>query len=152
MTQDGQRGMRMQKWRHDACAPLHRHVMGFGIRTLWAIVVVVVAAAVVFLTAGPAPAIIALVGGIAAALVASEGVPDQAEDDAPAEDGTTGLSPLLEEALDAIVEPVLLIGAAGSSSPIDRRADCWASISWARMPVSPSATRRRPSACCPGKA
>lgn len=73
----------MQKWRHDACAPLHRHVMGFGIRTLWAIVVVVVAAAVVFLTAGPAPAIIALVGGIAAALVASEGVPDQTEDDAP---------------------------------------------------------------------
>ena len=43
--------------------------MGFGIRTLWAIVVVVVAAAVVFLTAGPAPAIIALVGGIAAALI-----------------------------------------------------------------------------------
>ncbi|MGO1303987.1 MAG: sensor histidine kinase [Sphingomonas parapaucimobilis] len=83
--------------------------MGFGIRTLWAIVVVVVAAAVVFLTAGPAPAIIALVGGIAAALVASEGVPTEAGDDVTADEGHDGLSPLLEEALDAIVEPVLLI-------------------------------------------
>ncbi|GAA3269129.1 hypothetical protein GCM10020258_41400 [Sphingomonas yabuuchiae] len=82
---------------------------GIGIRTLWAIVVVVVAAAVVFLTAGPAPAIIALVGGIAAALVASEGVPNEAEEDPAAEEGHTGLFPLLEEALDAIVEPVLLI-------------------------------------------
>ncbi|MCT8003981.1 ATP-binding protein [Sphingomonas sanguinis] len=83
--------------------------MGFGIRTLWAIVVVVVAAVVVFLTGGPAPAIITLVGGIAAALVASEGVAD-ADDDAPqAEDSRGPLSPLLEEALDAIVEPVLVI-------------------------------------------
>lgn len=82
--------------------------MGFGIRTLWAVIVAVVAALVVFLTAGPAPAIITLVGGIAAALVASEGVPDAGDADDLAED-EDALSPLLEEALDAIVEPVLLI-------------------------------------------
>lgn len=84
-------------------------IMGFGIRTLWGIVVAVVAAVVVFLTAGPGPAIITLVGGIAAALVASEGEATGAEeDDRQIEDGDT-LSPLLTEALDAIVEPVLLI-------------------------------------------
>ncbi|MDR6115860.1 MULTISPECIES: ATP-binding protein [unclassified Sphingomonas] len=84
-------------------------IMGFGIRTLWGIVVAVVAAVVVFLTAGPGPAIITLVGGIAAALVASEGeATDAEEDDRQVEDGDT-LSPLLTEALDAIVEPVLLI-------------------------------------------
>ena len=83
--------------------------MGFGIRTLWAIVVIVVAAIVVFMTGGPAPAIITLVGGIAAALVASEGVPQKDEEQASPEDGRGPLSPLLEEALDAIVEPVLLI-------------------------------------------
>lgn len=83
--------------------------MGFGIRTLWAIIVAVVAAVVVFLSAGPGPAIITLVGGIAAALVASEGVKtDEDDEDAGEEDGAP-LSPLLTEALDAIVEPVLLI-------------------------------------------
>ncbi|WP_294236008.1 ATP-binding protein [uncultured Sphingomonas sp.] len=82
--------------------------MGFGIRTLWAVVVAVVATVVVFLTGGPAPAIITLVGGIAAALVASEGVSDT-PDDLPALEEQGSLSPLLEETLDAIVEPVLLI-------------------------------------------
>jgi len=82
--------------------------MGFGIRTLWAVVVAVVAALVVFLSAGPGPAIITLVGGIAAALVASEGVPEEPDGD-PALEEDGALPPLLEEALDAIVEPVLLI-------------------------------------------
>ncbi|MEG3090152.1 sensor histidine kinase [Sphingomonas sp. PB1R3] len=82
--------------------------MGFGIRTLWAVVVVVIAALVVFLSAGPGPAIITLVGGIAAALVASEGVPSEPDGEPmPEQDGA--LPPLLKEALDAIVEPVLLI-------------------------------------------
>ncbi|WP_343525114.1 ATP-binding protein [Sphingomonas sp.] len=83
--------------------------MGFGIRTLWALVVAVVAAAVIFLTAGPAPAIIALIGGIAAALVASDGQPSSDEGDGAPDDREDPVSPLLEEALDAIVEPVLLI-------------------------------------------
>ncbi|HJO64295.1 MAG TPA: ATPase, partial [Sphingomonas sanguinis] len=68
----------------------------------------VVAALVVFLSAGPGPAIITLVGGIAAALVASEGVADEQDEGRLAEE-EDALSPLLEEALDAIVEPVLLI-------------------------------------------
>ena len=55
------------------------------------------AAAVVFLTAGPAPAIIALVGGIAAALVASEGVPNEAEEDPAAEEKWLALEILREE-------------------------------------------------------
>ncbi|WP_230480515.1 sensor histidine kinase [Sphingomonas sp. Leaf21] len=83
--------------------------MGFGIRTLWAVIVAVVAAIVVFMTGGPAPAIITLVGGIAAALVASEGVAHPTDDAPSPEDGRGPLSPLLTEALDAIVEPVLLI-------------------------------------------
>ncbi|WP_336868149.1 sensor histidine kinase [Sphingomonas sanguinis] len=82
--------------------------MGFGVRTLWAVIVAVVAALVVFLSAGPGPAIITLVGGIAAALVASEGVADEQDEGRLAEE-EDALSPLLEEALDAIVEPVLLI-------------------------------------------
>ncbi|WP_312487073.1 ATP-binding protein [Sphingomonas sp.] len=83
--------------------------MGFGIRTWWAIIVAVVAALVVILSAGPGPAIITLVGGIAAALVASEGEQRGDDEDEIGEDRDTPLSPLLAEALDAIIEPVLLI-------------------------------------------
>ena len=83
--------------------------MGFGIRTLWAIIVAVVAAVVVVLLAGPGPAIITLVGGIAAALVASEGEQAGEDDEDSGEEQGTTLSPLLAEALDAIIEPVLLI-------------------------------------------
>jgi two-component system phosphate regulon sensor histidine kinase PhoR len=80
---------------------------GFGLRTFWAIVVVVVAAIAVFaITAGVQGAIVTLVGGIAAALVAA-GTGDDASEIAavPAPPPPS----ILDEVLDAIIEPVLLI-------------------------------------------
>ncbi|RXD03822.1 ATPase [Sphingomonas sp. UV9] len=79
---------------------------GFGLRTFWAIVVVVVAAVAVFvITRDVQGAIVALVGGIAAALVAA-GTGDEAP--APT-DTTTATSSVLDDVLDAIVAPVLLV-------------------------------------------
>ncbi|TXC70893.1 ATPase [Sphingomonas ginsenosidivorax] len=80
---------------------------GFGLRTFWAIVVVVVAAIAVFaITSGVQGAIVTLVGGIAAALVAA-GTGDDASEIAavPAPPPPS----ILDEVLDAIIEPVLLI-------------------------------------------
>ncbi len=80
---------------------------GFGLRTFWAIVVVIVAAIAVFaITAGVQGAIVTLVGGIAAALVAA-GTGDDASEIAavPAPPPPS----ILDEVLDAIIEPVLLI-------------------------------------------
>ena len=79
---------------------------GFGLRTFWAIVVVVVAAVAVFaITRDVQGAIVALVGGIAAALVAAG-----TGDEAPAPDDATNVSPsVLDDVLDAIVAPVMLV-------------------------------------------
>jgi two-component system phosphate regulon sensor histidine kinase PhoR len=79
---------------------------GFGLRTFWAIVVVVVAAGAVFaITRDVQGAIVALVGGIAAALVAAG-----TGDEAPApDDGATSTASILDDVLDAIVAPVLLV-------------------------------------------
>jgi two-component system phosphate regulon sensor histidine kinase PhoR len=79
---------------------------GFGLRTFWAIIVVVVAAIAVFaITHDVQGAIVALVGGIAAALVAAG-----TGDEAPAPDDATGVSPsVLDDVLDAIVAPVMLV-------------------------------------------
>lgn len=79
---------------------------GFGLRTFWAIIVVVVAAVAVFvITRDVQGAIVALVGGIAAALVAA-GTGD--EPPAPT-DTTTATSSMLDDVLDAIVAPVMLV-------------------------------------------
>ena len=80
---------------------------GFGLRTFWAIVVVVVAAVAVFvITAGVQGAIVTLVGGIAAALVAAGTGDDATEIAAPP---TPPSASILDEVLDAIIEPVLLV-------------------------------------------
>ncbi len=79
---------------------------GFGLRTFWAIVVVFVAAVAVFaITRDVQGAIVTLVGGIAAALVAA-GTGDEAP--APA-DTSMATSSVLDDVLDAIVAPVLLV-------------------------------------------
>ena len=79
---------------------------GFGLRTFWAIVVVFVAAVAVFaITSDVQGAIVALVGGVAAALVAAG-----TGDEAPAFDDATSVSPsVLDDVLDAIVAPVMLV-------------------------------------------
>ncbi len=79
---------------------------GFGLRTAWAIVVVVVAAiAVLAITRDIQGAVVTLVGGIAAALVAA-GTGDDAL--APTASVATA-STILDDVLDAIVAPVLLV-------------------------------------------
>ena len=79
---------------------------GFGLRTFWAIVVVVVASIGVFaITRDVQGAIVAVVGGIAAALVAAG-----TGDEAPAPDDAAHTAPsVLDDVLDAIVAPVLLV-------------------------------------------
>lgn len=79
---------------------------GFGLRTFWAIVVVIVASIAVFaITRDIQGAIVAVVGGVAAALVAAG-----TGDEAPAPDDTTSTGPsVLDEVLDAMVAPVLLV-------------------------------------------
>jgi two-component system phosphate regulon sensor histidine kinase PhoR len=80
---------------------------GFGLRTFWAIVVVVVAAIAVFvITGGIQGAMVALVGGVAAALVAAGTGDDADEIAAPPPPPAPSI---LDDVLDAIVEPVLLI-------------------------------------------
>lgn len=80
---------------------------GFGLRTFWAIVVVVIAAgAVLVITGDIQGAIVALVGGVAAALVAAGTGDDSTETSA------VPLPPphsILDDVLDAIIEPVFLI-------------------------------------------
>jgi two-component system phosphate regulon sensor histidine kinase PhoR len=80
---------------------------GFGLRTFWAIVVVMVAAVAVFaITAGVQGAIVTLVGGVAAALVAA-GTGDDASETAAAP--MPAPQSILGEVLDAIIEPIFLI-------------------------------------------
>jgi two-component system phosphate regulon sensor histidine kinase PhoR len=80
---------------------------GFGLRTFWAIVVVMVAAVAVFaITAGVQGAIVTLVGGVAAALVAA-GTGDDASETAAAP--IPAPQSILGEVLDAIIEPIFLI-------------------------------------------
>ena len=79
---------------------------GFGLRTFWAIVVVIVASVAVFaITRDIQGAIVAVVGGVAAALVAAG-----TGDEAPAPDDTMSAVPsVMDEVLDAIVAPVMLV-------------------------------------------
>ena len=79
---------------------------GFGLRTFWAIVVVIVAAIAVFaITRDIQGAIVAVVGGIAAALVAAG-----TGDETAAPDESTAMTPsVLDDVLDAIVAPVMLV-------------------------------------------
>ena len=79
---------------------------GFGLRTFWAIVVVIVAAIAVFaITRDIQGAIVAVVGGIAAALVAAG-----TGDETAAPDESTTMTPsVLDDVLDAIVAPVMLV-------------------------------------------
>ncbi|KQO07098.1 two-component system phosphate regulon sensor histidine kinase PhoR [Sphingomonas sp. PP-CE-3A-406] len=79
---------------------------GFGLRTFWAIVVVIVASVAVFvITRDIQGAIVAVVGGVAAALVAAG-----TGDEAPAPDDTLSAVPsVMDEVLDAIVAPVMLV-------------------------------------------
>ncbi|RZT47614.1 two-component system phosphate regulon sensor histidine kinase PhoR [Sphingomonas sp. BK036] len=79
---------------------------GFGLRTFWAIVVVIVAAIAVFaITHDIQGAIVAVVGGIAAALVAAG-----TGDETATPDESTAMTPsVLDDVLDAIVAPVMLV-------------------------------------------
>ncbi|TCP71343.1 ATP-binding protein [Sphingomonas sp. PP-CE-1G-424] len=79
---------------------------GFGLRTFWAIVVVIVASVAVFvITRDIQGAIVAVVGGVAAALVAAG-----TGDETPAPDDTLSAVPsVMDEVLDAIVAPVMLV-------------------------------------------
>ena len=79
---------------------------GFGLRTFWAIVVVIVAAIAVFaITRDIQGAIVAVVGGVAAALVAAG-----TGDETAAPDEATAMPPaVLDDVLDAIVAPVMLV-------------------------------------------
>jgi two-component system phosphate regulon sensor histidine kinase PhoR len=79
---------------------------GFGLRTFWAIVVVAIAAVAVFaITRDVQGAIVTLVGGVAAALVAA-GTGDEA---LTPDDTATPRPSVMDEVLDAIVAPVLLV-------------------------------------------
>jgi two-component system phosphate regulon sensor histidine kinase PhoR len=79
---------------------------GFGLRTFWAIVVVIVASVAVFvITRDIQGAIVAVVGGVAAALVAAG-----TGDETPAPDDPLSAVPsVMDEVLDAIVAPVMLV-------------------------------------------
>ena len=82
---------------------------GFGLRTLTAIGIVAVASAAVFLLESELqPALIALVGGIAAALVAA-GTDDIANEPSPAPEVPGPTIPSLDEVLEAINEPILIV-------------------------------------------
>ncbi len=85
-------------------------LQGFGSRTLSAIGIVLVAAIAVFLIdSGVEAALITLVGGVAAALVAT-GVGDQPiESPRPVPVPTAPPSPEIQEVIEAIVEPVLIV-------------------------------------------
>ncbi len=84
--------------------------LGFGSRTITAIGIVIVAAIAVFLIdSGLQAALITLVGGIAAALAAT-GVGDQPiEAPRPLPAPASPPSPEIQEVIEAIVEPVLIV-------------------------------------------
>ncbi len=79
--------------------------MGFGMRTVWGVVVALVTAGTVFVLAGLTAAVIAAVGGLAATLLAGSGEAEER----PRVQAPVATDPHLGEVLDAIVEPVLLI-------------------------------------------
>jgi len=83
---------------------------GFGSRTVTAIGIVIVAAIAVFLLESDVqPALITLVGGIAAALAAT-GVGDQPiEGPRPVPASSSPALPEIQEVIEAIVEPVLIV-------------------------------------------
>ncbi|WP_010187094.1 ATP-binding protein [Sphingomonas sp. PAMC 26605] len=85
-------------------------LQGFGSRTITAIGLIVVAAIAVFLLAGDLqPALVTLVGGIAAALVAT-GTGDGPIETPRQLPATPALSPpATQEVIEAIVEPVLIV-------------------------------------------
>ncbi len=79
---------------------------GFGLRTFWAIIVAVAAAVAIFaIDQSVQGALIALVGGIAAALVAA----GTGEEAPPTLEPAPATPAIIDDILDAIVEPVLLI-------------------------------------------
>lgn len=79
--------------------------MGFGMRTVWGVVVALVTAGTVFVLAGLTAAVIAAVGGLAATLLAGSGEAEER----PRVQAPVATDPHLGEVLDAIVEPVLLV-------------------------------------------
>lgn len=82
---------------------------GFGLRTITAIGIIAVAAVAVFLLEGDAqPALITLVGGIAAALAATGTGDAPVETPRPIEPPAPA-SPQIQEVIEAIVEPVLIV-------------------------------------------
>ncbi len=83
-------------------------LQGFGSRTVVAIGIVVVAAVAVLLLSGLQPALVTLVGGIAAALAAT-GTGDMAIEAPPPAHTTATPPPDLQEVIEAIVEPVLIV-------------------------------------------
>jgi two-component system phosphate regulon sensor histidine kinase PhoR len=84
---------------------------GFGYRTLTAIIIVVVAAIAVLLISSDLPAtLVTLVGGIAAALLATGTGDEPAEPAAHSADIVTP-TPEVAEVIEAVVEPVLIVTA-----------------------------------------
>ncbi len=83
---------------------------GIGLRTPWALLVMLgVALGIYLLTADLQATLVALVGGCAAVLVAAGGA-EQPEAPIVAEPDTHAREPLLQDTLDTIVEPVLVVG------------------------------------------
>ena len=122
---------------------------GIGPRTPWALLVVLIVALGVYLLTGDVQAsLVALVGGCAAVIVAAGGgeQPETTVIDEP--DAGAG-EPALQDTLDAIVEPVLIVGEGRVT--IANRAACalLAVTLWARMSASRSVIRPRPRACPP---
>ncbi|TPG54425.1 ATP-binding protein [Sphingomonas glacialis] len=85
-------------------------LQGFGSRTITAIGLIVVAAIAVFLLAGDLqPALVTLVGGIAAALVATGTGDGPIETPRPVPAPAVLVPPETQDVIEAIVEPVLIV-------------------------------------------
>jgi two-component system phosphate regulon sensor histidine kinase PhoR len=85
-------------------------MLGFGHRTFTAIVIAIVAAVAVLLISSDVPAaLITLVGGIAAALLAAGAGDETSEVVDPRVDVTEPAVPEIAEVIEAIVEPVLIV-------------------------------------------
>ena len=83
---------------------------GIGLRTPWALLVMLIVALGIYLLTGSVQAaLVALVGGCAAVLVAAGGG-DQPEITLVDEPETPSGEPALQDTLDAIIEPVLIVG------------------------------------------
>jgi two-component system phosphate regulon sensor histidine kinase PhoR len=83
---------------------------GFGHRTVTAIVIAIVAAGAVLLISSDVPAtLVALVGGIAAALLAAGAGDETTETSNAKTDPTAPAVPEIIEVIEAVVEPVLII-------------------------------------------